>query len=280
MVKPAVRREAVRYAESQYGLSERRACRLMKCWRSTARYQSRPDRNEKLRRRMIELSQQWRRAGYRQLGRLLRREGWVVNDKRVYRLYREAGLGLKRRTHKRIRRPGRQSPAPTQAQHERWAMDFIHDSLIDGRAFRILGVLEIHTRECLSLEADFSLPSERVIRVLERLEAFDQLPGQITVDNGPEFVASSLNEWLASRSTDLDFIEPGKPTQNAFIESFNRTLREECLNENWFASLREVQRVLEVWRGTYNRARPHSSLGGSTPHEFAQKQKEEQSQLR
>ncbi len=272
MVKPAAQRQAAAHVQDRFALSERRACRLIGCWRSTVRYRPRSNQDTELRQRMEALAQKWRRAGYRQLGRYLRREGWRVNDKRVYRLYKEAGLVLKRRLRKRIRRPGRRRSSPTQQRHECWAMDFIHDRLIDGRRFRVLGVMDIYTRECLRLEVDFSLPSERVVRVLDDLDAYDQLPGRITVDNGPEFTSAQLSQWLFPRHVDLDFIEPGKPTQNAFIESFNRTLRDECLNQNWFASMPEARQVIEAWRNAYNEERPHSSLAGLTPAEFAQKE--------
>ncbi|MEX2430967.1 MAG: IS3 family transposase, partial [Dehalococcoidia bacterium] len=207
--------------------------------------------------------------GYRRLGVLLRREDFAVNQKRVYRLYREEGLAVRRR--KRPRRCGRvrvARPTPFEA-NQRWSMDFVSDSLANGRRVRILTVVDDFTRECLATEVDTSLPGLRVARVLDQLREIRGLPEVITVDNGPEFAGRALDAWAYAREVRLHFIEPGKPVQNAYIESFNGRLRDECLNEHWFGSLHQARSIIEAWREDYNGVRPHSALGNRTPQEFA-----------
>lgn len=268
MVKPATRREVTRHVEAHFDLSERRACRLLGFPRSSQRYEPRADRNEALRAKLRELAGRRRRWGYRQLHRVLRRDE-PVNHKRVYRLYREEGLALPRRRRRKLKRPGRQGPEHPKKCHELWAMDFVHDSLVDGRSLRALTVLDVYSRQCLAIEVDLSLPAVRVTRVLDRIIETTGVPDQIRVDNGPEFVSREMARWAQNHRVDLDHIQPGKPTQNAFIESFNGTFREECLNENWFERLVQARTTIEQYRIDYNEVRPHSSLGGLTPTEFA-----------
>jgi putative transposase len=256
-------------AVEELGLSQRRACRLVGIRRSVARYESRCAEPVGLRERLRELAAERRRFGYRRLGVLLRREDFAVNHKRVYRLYREEGLAVRRR--KRVRRCGRGSvvrPAPVEA-NQRWSMDFVSDSLANGRRVRILTVVDDFTRECLAMEVDTSLPGLRVARVLDQLGQVRGLPEVITVDNGPEFAGRALDAWAYARRVQLHFIEPGKPVQNAYIESFNGRLRDECLNEHGFGSLRQARDIIEAWREDYNGVRPHSALGNRTPQEFA-----------
>jgi putative transposase len=199
----------------------------------------------------------------------LRREGWEVNRKRVYRLYREAGLAVRRRKRKRIgvfeRKP---LPKPT-AANVSWSMDFVADGLIGGRRLRCLTIVDDCTRECLAIEVDTSLPGQRVKAVLDRLADTRGLPQSITVDNGPEFDGKVLDQWAYRTSVQLSFIRPGKPNENAYIESFNGKFRDECLNEHWFISLAHARSIIEAWRIEYNTERPHSSLGNRTPQEFA-----------
>jgi putative transposase len=250
------------------GLSERRACGLVGIKRSSCRYAGRRAEMGRLRRRLRELAQERRRFGYRRLTVLLRREGWTVNHKRVYRLYREEGLGVRRRKRKRIGAVERQALAIPGRPNERWSMDFITDALTEGRKFRSLNIVDDFSRECLAAEVDTSLPGARVVRVLERLREQRGLPQVLVTDNGPEFAGRALDLWAYEHGVRLHFIEPGKPVQNAFIESFNGKMRDECLNEHWFLSLGEARQTIEAWRRDYNEVRPHTSLGNRTPQEF------------
>jgi len=199
----------------------------------------------------------------------LRREGWEVNCKRVYRLYRDAGLAVRRRKRKRIgvfeRKP---LPKPTRANVS-WSMDFVADGLIGGRRLRCLTIVDDCTRECLAIEVDTSITGLRVQAVLDRLADTRSLPKSITVDNGPEFDGQVLDKWSYRRGVQLSFIRPGKPNENAYIESFNGKFRDECLNEHWFLSRAHARSFIEAWRIEYNIERPHSSLGNRTPAEFA-----------
>jgi putative transposase len=209
------------------------------------------------------------RFGYRRLHILLEREGLVVNHKRVHRIYRAAGLQVRRRRRKRLTRADRVPLAAPSQRLERWSMDFTMDTLADGRGFRTLNIVDDFTRECVAIEVDRSLPGLRVARVLDRLHATLGLPQSIVVDNGPEFAGRTLDAWAYARGVMLRFIRPGKPIENAYVESFNGKFRDECLNEHWFVSLAEAKAAIETWRLDYNTVRPHSSLDGATPHQFA-----------
>jgi putative transposase len=251
------------------GLSERRACRLVGMARTSCRYErQRQGREEKLKARLHTLAGERRRFGYRRLTVLLRREGWTVNHKRVYRLYQEEGLQVRRRKRKRIGAVERQPLAIPVRQNERWSMDFVADALTDGRRFRSLNIVDDFNRECLAAQVDTSITGARVVRVLEQLRELRGLPQVLVTDNGPEFAGQALDVWAYEQGVKLHFIEPGKPVQNAFIESFNGKMRDECLNEHWFTSLGEARETIEVWRRDYNEVRPHSSLGNRTPQEF------------
>jgi len=269
-VKPAQRRAAVVYAQEQLGLSQRRACKLVGSARSMIRYQRR-SRSEDvtLRTRLRELAAQRPRFGYRRLHILLRREGIVVNHKRIERLYREEGLAVRRRTRKSLTPILRGRPAPPQRANEQWALDFLQDALASGRKIRVLSIIDVFTREALALEVDTSLPGRRVVRVLDRLLGERARPVQLVLDNGPELISRALEDWAHQHAVTLHFIDPGKPIQNAHCESFHGRLRDECLNEHWFLGLRDATRIVEAWRQDYNQARPHSALGYQTPVEFA-----------
>jgi putative transposase len=194
---------------------------------------------------------------------------WVVNHKRVYRIYRKEGLAMRRRKGKRFRAAARVPMVlPTRA-NQMWTMDFTRDSLASGRKFRTLNLMDGYTREALCIEVDTSLPGLRVVQVLERVAEERGLPEAIQVDNGPEFISRVVDQWAYAKGVALHFIEPGKPVQNAFIESFNGKFRDECLNQNWFTSLGDARRIIEAWRMDYNTVRPHSSLGYLTPEEYA-----------
>jgi putative transposase len=276
VVKPAARKAAASYAEEQYAFSERRACRLVQVSRTAKRHKTKRFDDPELIKKIKDLAERRRRWGYRQLHRLLAREGIKMNLKKFRRIYREQQLSLKIRKKSKSRTQLRvPMPLPSRA-NERWTMDFVSDQLgPSGRRYRVLTVIDEFTRECVTLFADFSIPSLRVTRVLGELSA---IPQSISIDNGTEFTSQVMDTWAHQNNVKLDFIRPGKPNENAFIESFNGKFRNECLNENWFVSLEEVRRTIEEWRIDYNENRPHSSLGGLTPKEFADKKTREDSQ--
>jgi putative transposase len=240
---------------------------LMTMAESSYRYQSRRS-DEALRTRLVELAREKPRFGYRRLQVLLGRAGEHVNHKRVHRVYREAGLMIRRKKRKHCVREGKPLLARTAANQE-WALDFVHDGLACGRTIRILSVVDAYTRECLALEVDTSFASRRVTRVLDAIIAERGKPLAIRCDNGPEFTSRHFLAWCVERQIELVHIQPGKPTQNARIESFHGRLREECLNVNWFQNLFDARRKIAAWRKEYNEERPHSSLGYQTPREFA-----------
>jgi putative transposase len=260
----------VAYAQAQYGLSERRACGLVGGGRSSQRYRAHPRDDAALRQRLGELAQERPRFGYRRLHSLLVRAGHRVNHKRIERLYRVAGLGLRRRLRKRITSQGRGPVAAATSRNDCWAMDFVSDTLASGRRIRLLTLVDIYTRESLAIEVDTSLPSQRVVQILDRVVAAEGGPKAIRLDNGPEFISHALDHWAHEQGVELRFIDPGKPVQNAFIESFNGRLRDECLNQHWFTNLADARAIVEDWRQDYNHHRPHSALGYLTPSEFHQ----------
>lgn len=264
------KRHLVQEIQEHFNLSERRACRLVGIGRSSHRYEAViVKENEALKTRITELAYAWRRFGYRRIHQLLDREGYKVNHKRVYRLYRLSGLVVRRRKRKRISssrgRPKIVAPVPNQ----RWSMDFVSDVTATGQRFRVLVVLDEGTRECLATEVDSSLGGQRVVRVLNRIASERGYPKEVLSDNGPEFASISLSQWAYEHRVSQLFIDPGKPMQNGFVESFNGKLRDECLNEHWFRGIVEARRIIEQWRVDYNTIRPHSSLGNKTPAEYA-----------
>ncbi len=244
----------------------------MGIWRGTFRYQTKGKEGEVLiRQRLGELATARPRFGSPRLGVLLRQELGVINHKRVERLYAEEGLQLPRRRKKLRRIFSRVVPVEAPAgPMQRWSMDFVHDSLRDGRRFRALTVVDDFSRECPTITVDTSISGWRVTRVLDGLAAATGLPQVLVTDNGPEFTSKAMLCWAQQTGVRLHFIDPGKPTQNAYIESFNGKFRDECLNERWFNNLQEARRMVEEWRRDYNLARPHSSLGYMTPNTFRQ----------
>jgi putative transposase len=260
-------REDVAFAQSNFNLSERTACKLLELDRASYRYEPRPDRNAELRTELVKLARQKPHFGYRRLHVLLTRRGFEVNVKRVHRLYVEEGLAVRRRRRKRLARQPVAEARLTRPNQE-WAMDFIVDSLATGRMVRILSVVDAFTRECLALEADTSLGSGRVTRVLDRLIEERGRPENVRSDNGPEFTSRRMLAWSEERKTTLVHIQPGRPMQNGHVESFHGRLRDECLNASWFRTLNDVRITLETWRQEYNWERPHSSLAYRTPAEF------------
>jgi putative transposase len=219
---------------------------------------------------MRELAAKKRRWGSPQLHRVLRREQLVINHKRTERIYREEGLALRRRRRRKRRAEHERLKGPVaERSNQCWSMDFVHDSCWNGRRFRMLTIVDNYSRECPAIEVDTSLGGKRVVAVLERLAQTRGLPEMIIMDNGPEFTSRVMDDWAYSRGVRLHFIDPGKPSQNAYAESFNGRLRDECLNEQWFSRLSEARQVIESWRQEYNTFRPHSALKGLTPVEFA-----------
>lgn len=269
MVGPAAKREAVGVAMSAWNLSQRRACGLVEVCRSSVRYQKQRRDESSLREQLRKFASERPRYGYRRLCVLLRRAGEKVNEKRVYRLYREEGLLLRKKARKKQVSAERPKPEVATGANQRWAMDFMSDALSSGRKFRTLNVVDVHTRECPWIEVDTSLPAARVVQVLERLAELRGLPEVITVDNGPEFAGKVLDEWAVRHGVKLHFIQPGRPVENAFIESFNARMRDECLNQHYFVSLEDARKTIEAWRLDYNLERPHSSLGNLSPGNYA-----------
>ncbi len=269
MVSPQAKRDTVTYVMASHALGLTRACGLMGISRSLYRYASKRPDDKALKERLCELAGQKRRYGYRRLHVLLCREGWVINRKRTYRVYHAADLMVRRRKRKRIAGVERQVKVMAVAPNQSWSMDFVSDGFVGGRRLRCLNIVDDFTKECLAIEVDTSLPGRRVASVLERLAESRGLPQSVTVDNGPEFVSKALDEWAYRNQLKLRFIEPGKPQQNAYIESFNGKFRDECLNEHWFLSMHHARQVIAAWRQEYNDERPHSSLGYLTPNRFA-----------
>lgn len=251
-----------------HGFSQRRACRLIEVDPKTVRRQAAADAPE-VRQRLRELAGERRRFGYRRLGILLAREGMTMNHKKLLRLYREEGLAVRRRRGRK-RATGTRAPmAVPQGPNRRWSLDFVADALSWGRRFRVLAVVDDFTRECLALVVDSSIGGTRVVRELDTLIARRGRPATIVSDNGTELTSRAVLDWTNRSGVEWHYIAPGKPTQNAFVESFNGRFRDECLNEEVFASLAEARSIIERWRRDYNRVRPHSAHGGLTPEAVA-----------
>ncbi len=268
MVSPEAKRAAVAHMKQCFCVSERRACGLIDQPRSTQRYQRKPKADDHLERRVSELAAARPRFGYRRLTALLKREGIAVWHGRVHRVTKALRLQVPRRKRKRWLHS-----KPVQNEitrpNQRWGMDFVSDSLADGRSFRAFAVIDHFTRECPVIEVDLSLPGARVVRVLEQLAEQHGLPDAIRVDHGPEFVCDAVRNWCQKKKVRLDYIEPGKPMQNGHVESFNGKFRDECLNAHWFTTLRQARSIIESWRADYNDFRPHSALQCATASEFA-----------
>ncbi len=275
MVTPAAKKEGALILMKGYHVSERRACRVIQLPRSTKRHIPKTNMlNNKIRKRLRELSEKKKRFGAPRLHHLLLREGYKINHKRTERLYQMEGLSLRRKKKRKRYRSETRAPLsdPTRV-NQYWSMDFISDQFASGGRFRGLTIKDIFSRECPAIEVARSLPAIRVIQVLERLKYERGLPEVIILDNGPEMISLTLDQWAYDNNVKLHFIEPGKPTQNAFIESFNGTFRDECLNMHWFFKLEDAKDKIETWRKEYNEENPHSSLKYLTPKEFAEKEK-------
>src|SRR5947209_17152658 len=270
MVTPVAKREAVGHLRSAFEVSERRACTVIGAYRTSVRYQVRRADDEPIRVRLRELASQRRRFGYRRLHVLLTREGLIMNHKKLRRLYREERLQVRRRFCRK-RAVGTRAPiAVPQGANQRWSLDFASDALSDGRRFRILAIVDDFTRECLALIADTSLPGLRVVRELDFLIAVRGYPAMCVSDNGTELTSMAILRWSQERQVEWHYIAPGKPQQNAFIESFIGRLRDELLNETLFTSLAHVREALMIWKNDYNLVRPHSGIGNLAPSIYAE----------
>ena len=262
-----MRKAEVRRLKEQFRFSQRHACELVGIPRSTCRYQTRKDDSE-LRQKLVELAHEQPRYGYRRLCVLLRRDGLWVNAKRVRRVYRAAGLQVRRIHRRKLTRSITPRRTLTAANQE-WALDFASDVTEGGRKLRVLSVIDAYTRECLALETDTSFPSRRVTRVLEAVMSKRGMPQGVRSDNGPELTSRHYLAWFAERKISAIHIQPGRPMQNGHVESFHGRLRDECLNVSWFWNLWDARRKISSWREHYNQRRPHSQLGYRTPEEFA-----------
>ena len=252
-------------ARETHQISERRACEILGTERSVVRYHARRPDDAPIRVRLRALAAERRRFGYRRLGLLLAREGMRLNHKKLRRLYREEALQVRRRGGRKRALGTRRPLTRPEAKNQRWSLDFVSDTLCDGRRFRILCVLDDFSRECLALVVDTSLSGARVTRELDTIAKVRGYPATIVSDNGTELTSTAVLRWTQDRKVGWHYIAPGKPTQNAFVESFNGRLRDECLNETLFTSLHYARVVLAAWQRDYNEVRPHSALGGLTP---------------
>ncbi len=266
------RHTLIGFLQRAYGISQRRACGVMRQARSGLAYKPvRKILDAPLTRRIEEIAQTRVRYGYQRIHILLRREGWPINRKRVHRLYKLAGLNLRSKRPRRRRAAADRLDRPLlTAPNQSWSMDFVSDALFVGRRFRSLTVVNNFSRECLAIVMGQSLRGEDVVETLEHLRQERGSPRRVQADNGPEFISIVLDKWAYDHGVTIDFSRPGKPTDNAFVESFNGSFRDECLNVHWFLSLDDARRKIENWRTDYNHFRPHSSLGNAAPAQFAE----------
>jgi len=263
-----VKRKATDYIESNFGLSERRACRVIGIHRSTMQYEQHRQDDGEIRESLKELAKKYRKYGCIRLHIKLKREGYKVNHKKIERIYREEKLQIYNRKKKKRAAVQRVKLASATRRNERWSMDFIHDSLSTGRRFKNFTLVDDFTKVCPVIYTDTSITGKKVVEELDKLKETIGLPKEITVDNGPEFISNALDEWAYKNNVMLYFIEPGRPTENPFIESFNGKFRDECLSMHWFLSIPHARELIEQWRIEYNTERPHSSLKYMTPSEF------------
>lgn len=269
MVRPAERRIVVQHMTTTLGLSCRRACGLVEIQRTVAAYMPSPDKRHEEVEALRRLASKYSRYGQEQLHTMMRRDGWKINHKRTERLYRLEGLSLRlKRKRKRARHLREALPVPV-TRDVVWSMDFVHDALADGKKIKCLTLIDQCTRECLLLHADTTIKGKDVAKLLTRLKWRGRCPEVLVSDNGSEFTSKAMATWAHYAGVKLHFIEPGKPTQNGFTESFNGKFRYGCLDTTWFTNLESARKQIEEWRKEYNEVRPHSSLGGKTPKEFA-----------
>ena len=264
-------KQVVDYVVATHRYSQRKACRLTQQHRSTQRRPSTRDPQTALRQRMHEITSTRIRYGYRRVHIMLKREGWQVGKNIVYRVYREEGLCLRsKRPRRRKMAVHREARCQPKRPNQAWSMDFVHDNLANGSKLRLLTVIDVFTRECLAIEIGARLRGEHVASVLNRLVYLRGKPETVFCDNGAEFTGQIVDLWAYTHKVKMDFSRPGTPTDNAHIESFNGTLRDEFLNVNWFQSIDEAKELCEAWRRDYNESRPHMAHNGKTPAEFAE----------
>ena len=271
MVTPDAKRDAVTQACLVHGVSQRRACEALEFDRSSVRYRSTRPADQELREAMKAVASERRRFGYRRIHVMLQRQGIAMNIKKLRRLYSEERLQVRKRGGRKRALGTRRSMLVPDRPNQRWSLDFVSDAFTDGRRFRVLTVVDDHTRECLALVVDTSLSGRRVVRELDAIIAKRGRPLTVVSDNGTELTSMAILRWSQDRQIDWHYIAPGKPMQNGFIESFNGSFRDECLNETLFSSLPEARDRISAWKEDYNSHRPHSSLGNLTPNEFATK---------
>lgn len=274
MVDLPQKREAATLLVAQ-GLSQNQACKVVQLHRSVCRYVSKREPDPELIDEIKTIAAERPRFGYLRIHALLRAGGRTINHKRVHRIYRELGLAVRSKGRKKFFW-GRKCPKEQALQiNDRWSMDFVHDSLSNGRRIRLLNIIDDCSRECLAIEIGHSLSGKQVIEILEQLRETRGLPKEIVTDNGPEFTCKAMIIWACNAGVNLHFIKPGKPTENAFVESFNGRLRDECLNQHWFTSMLQANTLIQQWKYDYNHVRPHSALKNSTPANFAKRQEEQ-----
>ena len=270
MVKPVDRKNVVTYIVSAYAISVRTACRMASISRTGYHYQPKPNGDEPLRKRLLELASQYPRYGYLMLHCLFQGEGLVINKKHTYRLYLEYKLQVRTKKRKKLTRDRQPLCVPIKV-NVRWSMDFVSDQLSNGRRIRILNIVDDYSREMVGQLVDFSITGAQVARFLDQICETRALPGKIVCDNGTEFTSKAMFFWQKDTGVQLGFIQPGKQTQNAFVESLNGKFRNECLNQYWFKSIEEAREEIDAWRHHYNNERPHSALNYMSPVAFAAK---------
>ena len=268
---PAAKRQAVAHLQTNHGVSERRACATLQIDRSSVRYKSIRSDDADLRQAMKQIAKERRRFGYRRVHVMLARQGWRVNHKKIRRLYREEKLAVRKRGGRKRALGTRRPMLVPEQPNERWSLDFVSDAFTDGRRFRVLGIVDDYSRECLALVADTSLSGLRLTRELNAVIKHRGKPKTIVSDNGTEMTSMAVLQWCQNTKIEWHYIAPGKPQQNAFVESFNGSFRDECLNETLFSSLDEARQKITEWKEDYNQIRPHSSLDNMAPNEFVMK---------
>lgn len=273
MVRPAAKREVVAYFREAHKLSERRACQLIGQGLTTQRYNNVIQRDDELLKHLLDFfSRTHNRYGYRRLHICLKNAGHKINHKKVYRLYKELDLKLTKKKSKKIKMQRKQEMPKIKSFNDQWSLDFVSDKLTDGRSIRFINIIDNYSRYNVDINAAVSLPSAKVIRIISNAIAKYGKPKSLLLDNGPEFRSKLFHKWATEEDIKLCYIAPGKPTQNAYIESFNGKFRDECLDQHWFSSISEAKDVVEKWRKHYNEDRPHSSLGYLPPREYMAKQ--------
>ena len=263
-MKPSAKRQVVGFLQKQYRLSQRTACRLAGISRQAMRYKPVKTNDDAIKTRLKQLGEQYPRYGYLLLHAMLKSEGLVVNRKKTYRIYTELGMQVRTKKRKKLVRPRVPMAVPSKS-NERWSLDFVSDQLANGRRFRVLNIVDDYSRACVGQLVDTSISGERLTHFLEEIRLTRSLPETIVLDNGPELTSKAMFLWSRQRQVKLHFIQPGKPTQNAFVESFNGRFRDLCLNQNYFTSLEDARSIIDARRNHYNRVKPHSSLGYQPP---------------